>query len=203
MAIPQYDTNNPKMISQGPSICVFNKDDPQEVIASWLFAQFLLTNGVQIPYAQTEGYVPVTTKAQNSAEYQDYLERSGDQSNPDLYYSVKIDATKLLLSETDNTFVTPVYNGSADLRYAAGELIEEVTKARRRKITVDDPFLDNLFDTLASRYNLKVAEDAGPLPSTAIWLLAGLAAAWVLIGIWQLLRYLKQKKEKEALKKKG
>ena len=37
----------------------------------------------------------------------------------------------------------------------------------------------------------------------AIWLLAGLAAAWVLIGIWQLLRYLKQKKEKEALKKKG
>ncbi|MBQ7601574.1 MAG: extracellular solute-binding protein [Lachnospiraceae bacterium] len=203
MAIPQYDTNNPKMISQGPSICVFNKDDPQEVIASWLFAQFLLTNGVQIPYAQTEGYVPVTTKAQNSAEYQDYLERSGDQSNPDLYYPIKIDATKLLLSETDNTFVTPVYNGSADLRYAAGELIEEVTKARRRKITVDDPFLDNLFDTLASRYNLKVAEDAGPLPSTAIWLLAGLAAAWVLIGIWQLLRYLKQKKEKEALKKKG
>ena len=202
-AIPQYDTSHPKMISQGPSICVFNKDDPQEVIASWLFAQFLLTNSVQIPYAQTEGYVPVTTKAQNSAEYQDYLQRSGDQSNPDLYYSVKIDATKLLLSETDNTFVTPVYNGSADLRYAAGELIEEVTKARRRKITVDDPYLDSLFDTIASRYNLKVADDAGPLPSTAVWLLAGLAAAWVLIGIWQLLRFIKQKREKEALKKKG
>ena len=209
MAIPQYDTSNPKMISQGPSICVFNKDDPQEVMASWLFAQFLLTNGVQIPYAQTEGYVPVTTKAQDSAEYQDYLNRSGDQSNPDLYYSVKIDATKLLLSETDNTFVTPVFNGSADLRYAAGELIEEVTKARRRKIAVDDAFIADLYETIASRNNLVISdgegggEDLGPLPSTAVWLLVGLVAAWVLIGVWQLLRLIKQKKEKALQKKNG
>ena len=49
------------MISQGPSVCVFNKEDPQEVLASWLFSQFLLTKEVQIPYSQTEGYVPVTT----------------------------------------------------------------------------------------------------------------------------------------------
>ena len=46
MPIPQYDTQNPIMISQGPSICVFNKEDPQEVLASWLFAQFMLTNEV-------------------------------------------------------------------------------------------------------------------------------------------------------------
>ena len=30
-----------QMISQGPSVCVFNKEDPQEVLASWLLAQFL------------------------------------------------------------------------------------------------------------------------------------------------------------------
>ena len=46
--VPQYDVNNPKMISQGPSICIFNKQDPQEVLASWLFAQYLLTNDVQV-----------------------------------------------------------------------------------------------------------------------------------------------------------
>ena len=50
------------MISQGPSVCVFNKEDPQEVLASWLFAQYLLTDQVQIAYSQTEGYVPVTVK---------------------------------------------------------------------------------------------------------------------------------------------
>ena len=27
--IPQLDPEHPKMISQGPSVCVFNKDDPQ------------------------------------------------------------------------------------------------------------------------------------------------------------------------------
>ena len=59
------------MISQGPSVCVFNKSDSQEVLASWLFAQYLLTNEVQIAYAETEGYVPVTEKAQKSLEYQE------------------------------------------------------------------------------------------------------------------------------------
>ncbi|MBO7336006.1 MAG: extracellular solute-binding protein, partial [Lachnospiraceae bacterium] len=49
--IPQIDPSHPQMISQGPSVCVFNKKDPQEVLASWLFAQFLLTNEVQNAYA--------------------------------------------------------------------------------------------------------------------------------------------------------
>ena len=86
MPIPQFDPENPQMISQGPSICIFNKEDSQEVLASWLFTQFLLTNEVQIPYAQTEGYVPVTSKAQQSEEYQDYLSRAGEDD--DTYYDV-------------------------------------------------------------------------------------------------------------------
>ena len=32
--VPQVDPNKPKVISQGPSLCIFNKADPQEVIAS-------------------------------------------------------------------------------------------------------------------------------------------------------------------------
>ena len=31
-SIPQYDKDNIEMISQGPSICVFNKDDSNEVL---------------------------------------------------------------------------------------------------------------------------------------------------------------------------
>ena len=79
--VPQYDSENPVMISQGPSVCVFNKDDEQEVLASWLFTQYLLTNDVQLAYAATEGYVPVTTKAQESAAYQDYLSREGEDND--------------------------------------------------------------------------------------------------------------------------
>ena len=34
MTVPQHDPSNPRMISQGPSMCVFNKEDEQEVLAS-------------------------------------------------------------------------------------------------------------------------------------------------------------------------
>lgn len=191
MPIPQFDPDHPQMISQGPSVCIFNKDDPQEVLASWLFTQFLLTNEVQIPYAQTEGYVPVTSKAQQSAEYQDYLSRAGEDD--DTYYDVKIAATKLLLDHTDDTFVTPVFNGSASLRDAAGQLIENTVKSVRRGQTIDDAYWDSLFDEVKALYHLdetsvsaSAPADLGPLPQTAVILLGSLGAAWVLILAWVL-----------------
>ncbi len=176
MQIPQFDTENPQMISQGPSLCVFNKEDPQQVLASWLFAQFLLTNEVQIGYATTEGYAPVTSKAQNSEAYQNYLQ---DPTQ----YRVKLEATKLLLDNVDNTFVTPVFNGSASLRNAAGQMIESVTKAIRRNQEVDAAFMEKLYTDMTAQYHLDQIEqtpggDLGPLPATARWLLAGLVLCW-------------------------
>ncbi len=155
-AVPQYDVNNPKMISQGPSICIFNKRDPQEVLASWIFAQYLLTNDVQIAYSETEGYSPVTLKAQNSTEYQDYLRRAGEVVDGDnkKYYKVKIDATKLVMDNTDYTFITPVFPGSTSLRNAAGELIEKVSKSARRGEELDDKYFDKLFNDVKSLYRL-------------------------------------------------
>ena len=199
MMIPQYDPENPVMISQGPSVCVFNKEDPQEVLASWLFAQFLLTDEVQIAYAQTEGYCPVTQKAQNTDVYQDYLAREGEDN--DLYYEVKLQATKLLLENTENTFVTPVFNGSASLRDAAGGMIESVTKSVRRKKEVNEEFLDNLFQEMTALHHLDEAGsqtlsggDLGPLPPTAVALLSILGGAWVILGSIFLFGKLKKKK---------
>ncbi len=201
MTIPQYDPAHPQMISQGPSMCVFNKDDPQEVLASWLFAQYMLTNEVQIAYSQTEGYAPVTSKAQESEEYQNYLSRAGEDN--DLYYDIKIQATQLLLDNTANTFVTPVFNGSASLRNAAGQLIEEVNKSTRRKQTVDDAYIDALYSEMTSLYRLDQITgssggktDLGPLPATAVMLLSALALCWVGIGSYLLWDFLKKKQKK-------
>ena len=152
MTIPQFDTENPQMISQGPSVCIFNKANTQEVLASWFFVQYLLTNDVQIAYSQTEGYVPVTFKAQDSDEYKDYMSRCGEDN--ELHYDVKIKASKLLIDNVDNTFVTPVFSGSASLRDAAGQLIEEVVKAKRRKQNVNAPFINKLFDEMKTLYRL-------------------------------------------------
>ena len=199
--IPQYDPENPVMISQGPSVCIFNKEDPQEILASWLFTQYLLTNDIQIAYAQTEGYVPVTTKAQESDVYMDYLSRAGEEHEKGLYYKTKIEAAELLLNHIDDTFVTPVFNGSASLRNAAGQLIEDVTKSVRRKKTIDDAYFEALYADTTSLYRLDqrnqsaVGEtDLGPLPTTAVALLSALVGAWVLILLYVCVQRIKMKK---------
>ena len=197
--IPQYDTEHPKMISQGPSICIFNKDDPQEVLASWLFAQYLLTNDVQIAYSETEGYVPVTTKAMQDPSYQEYLSRAGE--NNDTYYSIKIQAAELLMNHTEDTFVTPVFNGSASLRQAAGQLIENAIKSARRKETINDAYMEEQFSKVTSLYHLdQIAvsggssdQSLGDLPSASRTLLITLVCVWVILGILRMIPMLKKK----------
>ena len=205
MTIPQFDPVRQRMISQGPSVCMFNKPDRQEVLASWLFLQYLLSNDVQIAYAETEGYVPVTLKAQQSEEYQDYLSRIGEDN--DLHYDVKILASQLLLSHTGDTFVTPVFNGSASLRDAAGQMIENVTKSVRRKEAVNDAYYEKLYADMVSLYHLNLdgtgasaaaRQDLGPLPHTAVVLLVSLACAWVLITLYFCLKQFKKRKAEHS-----
>ena len=172
------------------------------VLASWLFTQYLISNDVQIAYSQTEGYVPVTLKAQNSEEYQDYLARMGEDNN--LHYDVKIKAAKLLIDNVQHTFVTPVFNGSTSLRDAAGQLIEDVTKSVRRKKTVDDAYLDALFDDVTSLYRLDQTtglgggkkQDMGPLPTASKSLLITLGVTWILIGIYYVRERMKASSQK-------
>ena len=197
--VPQYDPEHPQMISQGPSICIFNKHDPQEVLASWLFTQYLLTNEVQNAYAGTEGYVPVTLKAQQSEEYQAYL-------NDPAQYDVKLAATQLLMAHTQDTFVTPVFNGSTSLRDAAGQLIESTAKSVRRNETVDDAYFEKLYKDTQSLYRLDQLQsqqsrtdgsDLGRLPSTAVALLVTLVVVWVLIGLYTLYEQIRKKRAKK------
>lgn len=198
LPIPQFDTSNPYMISQGPSVCIFNKENEQEVLASWLFTQYLLTDDIQIGYAETEGYVPVTSQARETAEYQDYLSRAGED---DHHYQTKIDATELLLNNTDCTFVTPVFNGSASLRDAAGALIENCVKTVRRKGTVDDEYIENLYADVRGLYRLDRISgagasgpaDLGPLPKQSVALIACVVIAWICIGAAYLYKLRKQR----------
>jgi len=205
MPVPQFDPQNPQMISQGPSICVFNKEDPQEVLASWLFAQFMLTDDVQIAYSQTEGYLPVTTKAMETEEYKTYLANSGIDN--DKHYSIKLDAAKLLMDHIDHTFVTPVFNGSANLRDAAGQLIEDSKKAIRQGTTLDDAYMEELFSKVSAQKHLDQIQvttdsgqiitqdqDLGPLPTESVVLLVTLVVIWLMLGIYAVLQRVKSKK---------
>ena len=200
MTVPQFDKENPKMISQGPSLCIFNKEDSGEVMASWLFVQFLLSNETQIAYAQTEGYVPVTTKAQGSVEYQQYLSRAGE--NNTLYYHVKIDAAKMLIDNVDNTFTAPAFNGSTSLRNAAGEMIEKVVKSVKRKEKINDKYFTRLYSDVTSLYRLDQIEASsskirlGELPPLSVGLLVGLGVIWTGLLGYGAVKMVKRRKDK-------
>ena len=123
-----------------------------------------------------------------------------ERMGAELNIAKQIQASMLLLSNTGNTFVTPVFNGSASLRDAAGQLIESVTKSVRRKETVDDAYMDRLFDDVASLYHLDEVKaqtsgktDLGPLPWTARVLVGGLILSWVLILLWAFRDILKKR----------
>ena len=150
----------------------------------------------------TEGYVPVTSKAQSDEVYQDYLSRSGEDN--ETYYSVKIDAAKLLLAHTDDTFVTPVFNGSVSLRDASGQMIENVTKSVRRKETVDEAYMEKLFGDMTSLYRLDQRSEQrgdggkaelGELPGISAVLLGSLAFAWLCIFLCAVTRFTKKTKK--------
>ena len=207
--VPQFYTDEPQMISQGPSICVFNKSDPGQVLASWLFCQFLLTNEVQIDYSKTEGYVPVTTKAQQSQEYLAYLASAGTESDAEdawIYYQVKHDAVRLLLDNIDNTFTTAVFNGSTSLRNAAGQLIESTVRSARRNEVIDSEFVEKLYRDVTSLYKLdqlssnvvneEPNRDLGPLPPLSVALIWGIAIIWLCIGACFVYNLQKNKKRR-------
>ena len=99
---------------------------------------------------------------------------------------MKMDAVNLLLNNTDKTFTTAVFNGSASLRDASGQLIENVVKSVRRKETIDESYMDKLFSDVTSLYRLDQKRqtgmekaDLGPLPKAAVILLSVLGITWI------------------------
>ena len=110
MPIPQLDKENPKVIAQGPSLCIFKNADPQEVIASWLFAKFLTTDvEFQARVSMNNGYAPVTQAVMRNSEYQKFLEKS-DTMNITAY------AVKVALDQFDAMYESPAFNGSSVAR---------------------------------------------------------------------------------------
>ena len=206
--IPQLDPNNPQMISQGPSICLFNKEDSGVVMASWLFAQFLLSDKVQMDYQKTEGYLPVTKRVLDSQEFKDYL-------NGDEVYSGCKKAKELLLNNLDNTFITPVFNGSANVRLAAGALIDGVSTSTK-SFSTKEAIKDKLFPSVIKNKDLtelynntnfnqdegdnKGSEDA-PTSDMIVWkyiLIVGIVFVWSgLIAYFVVTKVKKIREEKE------
>lgn len=117
-SIPQIDPNNRKVISQGPSLCIFKKANQQEVAASWLFVKFLTTNvEFQAEFSMTSGYVPVIKSVADNEAYKAFLDKANGGSN------VAALSAKVCLEQQDAYYTSPAFNGSSEARTQVGLLL--------------------------------------------------------------------------------
>ena len=118
-SIPQVNPEAPKVISQGPSICIFKKNNPQEVLATWLFAKFLTTDvNFQASVSMNNGYAPVIKSVKDHPVYAEFLE-SADTANIQAY------AVKVALDQEAAYYASPAFNGSSVARQQVGLLIQK------------------------------------------------------------------------------
>ena len=118
-SIPQANKEAPKVISQGPSICIFKKADSQEVLASWLFVKYLTTTvEFQAEFGMTSGYVPVLENVTDNAVYAEELEHANG------YEGLPLLATKVCLEQANAYYTSPAFNGSSAARDEVGKLMQ-------------------------------------------------------------------------------
>ena len=116
--IPQVSNDNRKVISQGPSVCIFKKSNPQEVIASWLFVKYLTTTvEFQAEFSMASGYVPVLKSVSENPVYAEFIAKA-DGGN---YVSAL--SAKVCLEQADAYYTSPAFNGSSEARDQVGDLL--------------------------------------------------------------------------------
>ncbi len=117
--IPQKDLNDPAAISQGPSLCIFDQTNKQEVVASWLFVKYLATTPeFQAAFSKVSGYMPVIRSANEIESYKKWLEKADGGDN------IQALAIKVGLSQENAYFVSPAFNGSSEARDQVGKLLQ-------------------------------------------------------------------------------
>ena len=122
--IPQVDTSKPKVISQGPSVVMFQNADPQKVVASWLFVKYLTTTvEFQAEFSMTSGYAPVLKSVDQVPAYADFLANANGGDN------ITALSTKVALQQKDAYYVSPAFNGSSTARDEVGALLTAALSA--------------------------------------------------------------------------
>lgn len=118
-SIPQVNPAAPKVISQGPSLCIFNDSNPQEVVASWLFVKYLTTTvELQAEFSLASGYVPVLKSVADNEVYK----AQTDLANGGDYISML--SAKVCLEQQNAYYTSPAFNGSSKARDQVGYLMQ-------------------------------------------------------------------------------
>ena len=148
--IPQANKEDPKVISQGPSLCMFKKKNPQEVAAAWLFMEFLTTNvQLQAQMSMNNGYTCAIQSVQEHPVYANFLESADGNLN------LQATSVNQTIAQQDYYYVSPAFHGSAAARDGVGVLIQNCFVNNPKNQSMDE-FIKAQFDStlkkLTQRY---------------------------------------------------
>ena len=136
--VPSYDLNSPAIISQGPSICIFNDASKEEQRAAWQFYKFISTAENSTKYAVSTGYQPVRLSSYQTKNYIDFSHETTNLMNK---------VASLSSSLLNSYFNSPVFVGSATARKEVGSLVSSVLLGSK---SVDDAFTQALSNCVNS-----------------------------------------------------
>lgn len=138
--IPQVNPEQPKVISQGPSICIFKNADPQEVLASWLFVKFLTTDVTfQASVSMNNGYAPVIKSVAQHPVYAEFLSKAETDGTA----NIQAYAVKVALDQANAYYVSPAFNGSSAARDQVGLLMQKCLSSEAADV---DAFIKKAFE---------------------------------------------------------
>ncbi len=118
--MPQGDLENPKVLTHGSNVCIFNDENPQKVVASWLFLKYLTTNAeLQAELSMASGNMPVIKSAIETPAYQDFLSKADGGDH------IVALAIKASLAQADAFFAPPAFVGSYQAYEQIGKLMTD------------------------------------------------------------------------------
>lgn len=126
--VPVKDMNNRKQIQQGPNINLFNSGNEQKMIASWLFAKFLLEPEQTARFGLQSGYAPVRNSAYETQAWLDYtagIKEDPQTVNEAIDKLIK-EAIELFKDNEDIFFTSTVFNLSSKSRKEVGSLLVKI-----------------------------------------------------------------------------
>lgn len=146
--IPQQNPDNPKVISQGPSIVFFknSKITEEAQINSWKFYKFITQTDFTAQFAIETGYEPVRLSAYESEQYVDHI-------NLDLEGKTLFNKVAHLTSTpavTGAYFTSPAFIGSATAREQVGGIITQtlLEKNYSDSHTLDQELDENFYNAM-------------------------------------------------------
>ncbi len=149
-----------KMISQGPSLCLFKKQSEQEMSAAWLFAKYITTTVKhQARFSMQNGYTCAVQSVTEDPVYSEFLDMANLEDGSDYTETLQAASVKMTMQLKDYYYVSPAFNGSSKARDKMADLMEECMKGKAGNGQSAADFIKEEFDDVYKELKRKYDKD--------------------------------------------